>query len=47
MKMIGIDCGPCRMPLKNLSEAELDAMRGELSAMDFFRLSALKAEAIL
>ena len=46
MKMIGIDCGSCRMPLRNLTDEELEAMRGELHDVDFFRLSALKAEAV-
>lgn len=47
MKMIGIDCGPCRMPLRNLTVDELEAMRGELSGIDFFRLSALKVGAVV
>lgn len=35
-KLAGLDCGPCRIPLKNLSEAEAALMKEELEAIGFF-----------
>lgn len=35
-KLAGIDCGPCRIPLKNLSETEITLMKEELEATGFF-----------
>ena len=36
MKLIGLDCGPTRLPLDPLSAEELDALRGQLDAIGFF-----------
>lgn len=36
MKMIGMDCGPPRLPLRRLDEAECEALRAELDAVGFF-----------
>jgi len=35
MKMVGIDCGPVRLPLRNLSEEEIEQFRGDLEAAGF------------
>jgi len=36
MKLIGIDCGPVRSPLKNLTSAEVDSLASELDSIGFF-----------
>lgn len=36
MKAIGLDCGPCRLPLRTLTEAQAEALRGEAEAVGFF-----------
>jgi hypothetical protein len=36
MKMIGIDCGPNRLPQVTLSSDEYDALEQELEAFGFF-----------
>lgn len=36
MKFLGMDCGPNRLPLQNISEQEEAAMRKELEAIGFF-----------
>lgn len=38
MKMIGIDCGPVRLPLHSLNEAQYKALYEALDALDFFSL---------
>lgn len=43
MSMIGLDCGPCRLPLRNLSAEELRDLKKDLMLIDFFRLSALRS----
>ena len=35
MNMIGLDCGPVRPPLKNLTAAECDALRQDLERVGF------------
>lgn len=35
-KMMGIDCGPCRSPLRNLTRTEIARMQKELEAIGFF-----------
>jgi len=37
-KMVGIDCGPCRSPLRSLSSQEYDNLEKELEQVDFFKL---------
>jgi N-acetylneuraminate lyase len=36
MRMIGLDCGPVRTPLRNLTDAEYDSLRAELDQLGFF-----------
>ncbi len=36
LKMIGVDCGPVRLPLRTLSEEEADQLRSELERVGFF-----------
>jgi N-acetylneuraminate lyase len=36
MKFLGLDCGPNRLPLQNISEAEELSMKKELEAIGFF-----------
>lgn len=36
MKLIGVDCGPCRLPLVTLTDDELQAMKKELDGIGFF-----------
>lgn len=38
MKMLGMDMGPCRLPLKQLSSAEESRLKEKLEAVDFFGL---------
>jgi N-acetylneuraminate lyase len=37
MKITGLDCGPCRLPLPTLSEPACDRLRADLAAVDFPR----------
>jgi N-acetylneuraminate lyase len=36
MSLIGVDCGPVRAPLRNLTPAQLDDLVGKLAAFDVF-----------
>jgi hypothetical protein len=36
MKMIGVDCGPARPPLPNLTEPDASALEKELENIRFF-----------
>jgi N-acetylneuraminate lyase len=36
MALIGVDCGPVRAPLRNLTPAQVDELAGRLSAFDLF-----------
>jgi N-acetylneuraminate lyase len=36
LKMAGIDCGPCRSPLRSLTAGEVTAMKKELMETGFF-----------
>lgn len=36
MKLLDLDCGPNRLPLKSLSDTEVDAMKRDLEEMGFF-----------
>jgi N-acetylneuraminate lyase len=42
MGMLGIDCGPCRLPLNTLSETEISQMKDDLNAIGFFDKANLK-----
>jgi N-acetylneuraminate lyase len=33
----GIECGPCRLPLQTITGDEIDSLKKELEAIDFFR----------
>ena len=37
MKMIGLDCGPVRLPLPNPSDRQLKALAEGLAAMGFLK----------
>ncbi len=37
MKLAGIDCGPCRLPIAPCSEEELEETRNELKNTEFFK----------
>ena len=39
MKWTGVDCGPCRLPLTNLSEASISKLKVVLKAKGFFALN--------
>jgi len=43
MKMIGIDCGPVRLPLRNLSREKYGELRSELESIGFFNYCSIKA----
>jgi len=36
MGMVGVDCGPARMPNRNLTPEQVEALRGDLEAIGFF-----------
>lgn len=36
MKLLGVDCGPCRLPLAPFSDEEYAQLKAELEAIDFF-----------
>lgn len=42
MKMLGMDCGPSRLPLHTLNGAEYDALKAELDSMNFFGQWAIR-----
>lgn len=41
MKSVGLDCGPCRTPLRNLSETEYSNLVKELENAGFYKLNNL------
>ncbi|MCK5821955.1 MAG: dihydrodipicolinate synthase family protein [Bacteroidales bacterium] len=41
MKLIGIDCGPNRLPLRNLSGNELSSLEKDLKDLNFFKMCAI------
>jgi N-acetylneuraminate lyase len=43
MKMIGVDCGPVRSPLRNLTADQLTALRHDLACVDFPLRAALNS----
>lgn len=38
MKLTGIDCGPCRTPLRNLNPSEFESLKQQLTEAGFFEL---------
>ena len=36
MRLMGVDCGSCRLPLAPFTEAEYTELKAELEAIDFF-----------
>lgn len=45
MSMFGVDCGPVRPPLRNLSVSERDELRQELEQLDAFQIDSSKRDA--
>lgn len=43
MDLMGIPCGPCRLPIRSLDAVEKERLRAELTAMNFFKLTDLVA----
>lgn len=43
MNLIGIPCGPCRLPIRSLQDAEREHLRQDLEKMNFFELIDLAA----
>ena len=41
MSLIGVDCGPCRSPLSNLSTAQKESLKTELETLGFFEWQTL------
>jgi N-acetylneuraminate lyase len=39
LKMLGLDCGPCRLPLPPLQSQDAESLRRELDAIGFFQWS--------
>jgi len=39
MKMIGLDCGPVRVPLRTLTDEQCDELHAELQRIGFFTYS--------
>ena len=37
MQLLGLDCGPCRLPLESLSATELVELKAQLQALNYFR----------
>lgn len=44
MKMIGVDCGPVRLPLKNLTDEQYQSFYDELSRIGFFGYCSVQAK---
>lgn len=38
MKLAGVDCGPCRTPLRNLTQHEFESLENQLAEAGFFEL---------
>lgn len=36
MEFLGVNCGPCRLPLRAMSESEVTSLKKDLSDLDFF-----------
>ncbi len=47
MKMIGLDCGPTRLPLRSLDEQQQSSLRAELEAASFFNLCSHPTKLLL
>jgi N-acetylneuraminate lyase len=41
MKLLGLDCGPSRLPLHTLSDAECASLRVALEKVDYFEKWAM------
>jgi N-acetylneuraminate lyase len=44
INMIGLDCGPCRLPQPRLSDAEIDRLRTRLEEIGFFNWGRPESE---
>jgi N-acetylneuraminate lyase len=40
MRMIGLDCGPVRRPLRDLTPTQFDSLRRDLESVGFFDFSS-------
>lgn len=38
MGMIGIECGPCRLPIRNMTTGETESLKNDLSKIGFFEM---------
>lgn len=36
MRYVGVDCGPCRLPIHPFGEEEYECLQKDLEANDFF-----------
>jgi N-acetylneuraminate lyase len=41
MRFIGLDCGPVRLPVRSLSEAQEKQLRSELEEVGFFEFCSV------
>ena len=44
LRMLGVDCGPCRLPQPRLSPEDVVALRGQLETIGFFQWATETAE---
>lgn len=42
MEFIGIDCGPCRLPIKRMTSNERESFRNDLESISFFEKTGIK-----
>jgi N-acetylneuraminate lyase len=42
MKMIGLDCGPVRLPLRSPTELQQNGLREELDRIGFFEFCSVR-----
>ena len=49
MKLVGVDCGKFRLPVKNMSNTQLEAFRSDVAALDFdsFKSGQFTAKTII
>lgn len=38
MELVGIDCGPCRLPIRNLTTGEAESLKNDLLEIGFFEM---------
>jgi N-acetylneuraminate lyase len=42
LEMLGIDCGPCRLPIAAIRPEDVAPLRGELDSIGFFQWAGTK-----